>query len=210
MNAAATLANLRVRVIASDPLVRDALGDALAGLAGIDIVETRSEPSLGRVDADVTLWDLGLRPEMAMAALGQAVEAGQTVLALVPAGAGVGEALFAGAAGVLTRTSEPEPLAAGVAAVAQGLTVLDAEARDSFLASPSGDESGFPLQPLTPRETEVLSLLAKGWTNRVIGDALGISAHTAKFHVNAILGKLGAEGRTEAVIRAARIGLITL
>ena len=61
MNAAATLANLRVRVIAGDPFVRDALRAALAELAGIDIVETRSEPSPGGVDADVTLWDLGLR-----------------------------------------------------------------------------------------------------------------------------------------------------
>ena len=110
----------------------------------------------------------------------------------------------------MSRTSEPEPLAAGLAAAAHGLTVLDAEARDSLLAPPSEGLSGFPLQPLTPREAEVLGLLAKGWTNRVIGEALGISAHTAKFHVNAILGKLGAEGRTEAVIRAARIGMITL
>ena len=99
MNAATTLANLRVRVIAGDPFVRDALGAALAGLAGIDIVKTQSEPSPGGVDADVTLWDLGLRPEMAVEALGRAVEAGQTVLALVPACTGIGPALLPGRRG---------------------------------------------------------------------------------------------------------------
>jgi len=65
-------------------------------------------------------------------------------------------------------------------------------------------------ESFTPREREVLALLARGLSNRDIADALEISAHTAKFHVNSILQKLGVERRTEAVVRAARMGLVTL
>jgi DNA-binding NarL/FixJ family response regulator len=63
---------------------------------------------------------------------------------------------------------------------------------------------------LTPREAEVLSLMAEGLSNKLIADRLRISEHTAKFHVNAILNKLGAETRTEAVVLAARRGLLML
>jgi len=66
------------------------------------------------------------------------------------------------------------------------------------------------VEPLTPREMEVLQLVAAGLTNRRIGERLGISEHTAKFHVNAILGKLGAQSRGEAVAQAARLGLVLL
>jgi DNA-binding CsgD family transcriptional regulator len=63
---------------------------------------------------------------------------------------------------------------------------------------------------LTPREREVLALLAEGLSNKAIADRLAISEHTAKFHVNAVLAKLGVQRRTEAVVRAARLGLVTL
>ena len=66
------------------------------------------------------------------------------------------------------------------------------------------------VEPLTPREAEVLQLLAEGLTNRRIAERLGISEHTAKFHVNAILGKLGARSRSEAIAQAARLGLLLL
>jgi len=63
---------------------------------------------------------------------------------------------------------------------------------------------------LTPREQEVLQLLAEGLPNKAIASQLSISEHTVKFHVNAIMGKLGAQSRTEAVTRATRAGLILL
>lgn len=66
------------------------------------------------------------------------------------------------------------------------------------------------VEALTPREREVLELLAEGLSNKDIGRALGISEHTAKFHVNALLGKLDAQTRTEAVVRALRLGLLHL
>ena len=64
--------------------------------------------------------------------------------------------------------------------------------------------------PLTPRELEVLSLLAEGMSNKAIARHLGISVHTAKFHVGALIDKLDAVGRTDAVAQAARLGVIHL
>ncbi len=63
---------------------------------------------------------------------------------------------------------------------------------------------------LTPRELEVLALLAEGLPNKSIARRLDISEHTVKFHVNAVLAKLDVQSRTEAAVRAARMGLITL
>jgi DNA-binding CsgD family transcriptional regulator len=64
--------------------------------------------------------------------------------------------------------------------------------------------------PLTPRELEVLTLLAEGASNKMIAHRLGISVHTAKFHVHSLLDKLDAVGRTDAVAHAARLGVIHL
>ncbi len=65
-------------------------------------------------------------------------------------------------------------------------------------------------EPLTPREVEVLELLAEGFSNKVIAIRLGISDQTVKFHVASICGKLGAANRTNAVRRAIRSGLVTV
>ena len=73
-------------------------------------------------------------------------------------------------------------------------------------AAPSADEDA----PLTPREQEVLALLAEGASNKTIARRLGISVHTAKFHVGQLLDKLDATGRTDAVAHAARRGVLNL
>jgi DNA-binding CsgD family transcriptional regulator len=73
-------------------------------------------------------------------------------------------------------------------------------------ASPQADGD----VPLTPRELEVLTLLAEGASNKIIAHRLGISVHTAKFHVGSLLDKLDAVGRTDAVAQAARLGVINL
>lgn len=74
------------------------------------------------------------------------------------------------------------------------------------------DEARAPSRALhvTPREREVLALLAEGASNKTIARRLGISVHTAKFHVGSLLDKLDASGRTDAVTHAARIGVIDL
>jgi DNA-binding NarL/FixJ family response regulator len=72
------------------------------------------------------------------------------------------------------------------------------------------DDNDEPQEALTPREVQVLELLAEGLPNKAIAGRLNISDQTVKFHVSAICGKLGAANRTDAVRRAVRRGLITL
>ena len=82
---------------------------------------------------------------------------------------------------------------------------------DAILLAPSERPDDEPsLESLTPRELDVLALVAEGRSNKAIAEALGISDQTVKFHVAAIIGKLGAANRTEAVRRAVRRGLIVL
>ncbi len=83
---------------------------------------------------------------------------------------------------------------------------------DALVVAPDG-EHGLAqdlVEPLTPREVQVLERLAEGLPNKAIAAALGISDQTVKFHVSSISGKLGTANRTDAVRRAARRGLITL
>lgn len=84
---------------------------------------------------------------------------------------------------------------------------------DGVLAAPPDGEvvdDAVGVETLTPRELQVLELVAGGLSNRAIGDRLGISDQTVKFHVSSIHGKLGALNRTDAVRRAVRRGLLTL
>lgn len=94
--------------------------------------------------------------------------------------------------------------------VARFDAILTAASPDISTAPVDGDEGREPLEPLTPREVEVLRLLARGLPNKSIAAALGISDQTVKFHVATIFGKLGASNRTDAARRALRLGLIPL
>lgn len=99
---------------------------------------------------------------------------------------------------------------AGLLAGVPGIRLAyDGETADVALVavpSPETDQEA----PLTPRELEVLALLAEGASNKMIARRLGISVHTAKFHVGQLLDKLDATGRTDAVAHAARQGVIHL
>ncbi len=170
---------------------------------------TTAEREAARVESalDAVLWDVGLHASDA--ARVEAPELGAPVLALVAEETAGELALAAGARGLLFRDAEPPTLLAALHAVARGLSVFDtglAAVRASpRLASPPPGQDA-----LTPREREVLALLAEGLSNKAIAERLSISEHTAKFHVNAVLAKLGVQRRTEAVVRAARLGLVTL
>ena len=98
-------------------------------------------------------------------------------------------------------------LAAAAAAVHAGLLVLHAEA---LAPSKARDATVAARAPLTSREREILELMADGANNRIMASGLGISRHTVKFHVAAILAKLGARSRTEAVALALRRGLVAV
>ncbi|GJE01099.1 MULTISPECIES: helix-turn-helix domain-containing protein [Methylobacterium] len=99
-------------------------------------------------------------------------------------------------------------LAALLAGVPGLVLVRPGEAADAILTGPAGARGAEP--GLTPREAEVLALLAEGASNKAIAHRLGISVHTAKFHVGSLLDKLDATGRTDAVAHAARLGVIHL
>jgi DNA-binding NarL/FixJ family response regulator len=109
----------------------------------------------------------------------------------------------AGSGGVLHVNASSEQIIQAIRCVAAGLTVFD-----SALELAPEDDSA--IDPLTPRESEVLQLLADGLGNKEIALKLNISEHTIKFHIRSILGKLGAASRTEAVTRGLRSGLIEL
>jgi DNA-binding NarL/FixJ family response regulator len=116
----------------------------------------------------------------------RAEEAGWTVRADVPTEAAL----------------SPEDLD-GVAAVLR-------DARDEHVTSTQTRQDRDLVEPLTSREQEVLEQMAAGLSNRQIAHALGISEHTVKFHVSAILGKLGVSSRSAAIRHGLRQGLVTL
>ncbi|HEM47250.1 MAG TPA: response regulator transcription factor, partial [Alphaproteobacteria bacterium] len=184
-------------------------GCTVVGLAG-DGGDVAADAALYR--AGVVVWDLGWDPGdgvEALAGVDALGDEGMPVIVLVPDEAHAPAAWAAGARGVLMRDAAGAALAAAAGAVVQGLAVMDpALAPGARIERESGGQA--LEEALTSRETEVLQLLADGLTNRAIGQALGISEHTVKFHVNAVLGKLGAQSRTEAVVRAMRLGLILL
>jgi DNA-binding NarL/FixJ family response regulator len=125
----------------------------------------------------------------------------------------IADALRNGVRGVLARDAESTAIVAAVTAVAQGLIVLPAAAARTLLPSdttPAPIAGTASMETLTARELEVLRLLGEGLGNKGIAYRLRISEHTVKFHVGALMAKLGASSRTEAVATAARRGLIML
>ena len=135
------------------------------------------------------------------------------VILLLPGGSpdAVFHALRVGVRGILPPSPEPQQLAAAIEAVVRELVVLHSEAGSPIRSAASRTTpAGELTEPLTPREREVLRLLASGLGNKEIAAKLKISEHTAKFHVASILGKLGAASRAEAVSIGMRNGLILL
>jgi len=124
--------------------------------------------------------------------------------------------LHAGAAAILSRSAGGQEIAAAIEAAINGLAILPRDILEALL-EPRSLDADEPLRsaagataPLTPRELDVLAAMADGASNKAIARRLGISFHTAKFHVAAILAKLDADSRTEAVTKAAHLGLVML
>lgn len=200
-------------VVAADPLARRGLAALLGREPGLVIAAQLGtedgEPEVAANDADVAVWDLGAGDRPNLGVLSRAAAAGVPVLALVQDEDDAAFALGAGARGVLFRDAAGDRLAAALRAMRAGLLVLDDGLAAQALRPRQAPVPAL-VEPLTPRETEVLQLLAQGLANKAIAERLRISDHTAKFHVNAILGKLGAQSRTEAIVQAARLGLVIL
>jgi two-component system nitrate/nitrite response regulator NarL len=206
---------LRVLIIAGDPLARAGLAALLASEPQLTIVGQLAPGAdfaaqMQIYQPDAMLWDLGWNPTANLEMVSDLTESGRPLVALLADESSAAEVWTAGVRGLLLRAASGELLAAALMTIAHGLIVLDPGLAGALLRAPSIAGSESPAESLTPRELDVLRGLADGLSNKEIARTLGISEHTVKFHVNAILGKLGAQSRTEAVVRATRAGLILL
>lgn len=212
--------DVRTLVVADSPLSRAGLTALLDGSNQIAVVggvsdETDLLDALDVYHPDVIVWDMGWEPLANLERIAELRDA-VCVIALAADHGTATEAapalLGAGIRALLLQAATGDALAAAIHATAQGLVILDrgvtGELHPQSIAD-AADANGL-IEPLTSREMEVVGLIAEGLPNKSIARRLGISEHTVKFHVNAILTKLSAQSRTEAVVRATRLGLISL
>lgn len=197
-------------VVSDDPLARTGLALLLGGQEGLIVTgQVGVDDDWPDTGLDAAVWDLGLGLRFGLERLRGMGPSAPPAVAVVADEIDAREALAAGARAALPRDADGESLAAALRAVVQGLVVLD----ESFAAALLRDAPAAPpdlVESLTPREAEVLQLLTQGLPNKAIAQRLGISDHTVKFHVNAILGKLGVQSRGEAIVQAVRLGLVAL
>ncbi len=203
---------LRVLVVCRDRLSRAGLAAVLDQQPGITVVgqEFGDDDSLLPLDIyepDVIVWDVSWETSSAVNSLGLLPENAPPVLALAVTSDQAAQARVSGAQALLSREASPEALAAATVVLSHGLQVTDpALAGVSTATAPEPGSASL----LTPREQDVLKLLAEGLPNKGVASRLEVSEHTVKFHVNSIMGKLNAQSRTEAVTLATRLGLLPL
>ena len=214
---------MRVLVAATDSIVRAGLESILRANPDLSVVGVASAPDtlatlITAQSPDVVLMELGLQDEEPVSeklvALSTLTEVAIVLLGDTFQGDWITEALRLGVRAVLPRRATTEEILQAVLAAAAGLVVLHPDAIDLLLPVLSSvtqpvDEASL-VQALTPREIEVLGMLAEGLGNKAIARRLSISEHTVKFHVSSIFTKLNARSRTEAVTLGARQGLIML
>lgn len=203
---------LPIVVAAADRLARAGLARLLAEQEGLRVVgdfplEAAPEQVLPAGQPELVVLDLQWESAEELDWVAGWIEAMRWSLLLVPSDRPPGPLWGLGPRGLLARERRTEAIAAAAHTIAAGLLVLDPQFSRPALA---GDQATDPIESLSDREWQVLQLLAKGRSNLAIADELAISESTVKFHVSAILGKLGAESRTEAAVLAARAGLVIL
>lgn len=212
----------RVLVVATSVIVRAGLEALVTNSSALTVVG--SSPSLPHLaeqieglQPDVVLLETEVQDEETLAylvALNAEPEAPAFVLLAddLPT-TWVAEALRSGVRAVLPQDATANEIVAAVEAAAVGLTSLHMNAVESLLPvlpSVTRNLPSIASQALTPREVEVLSMIAEGLGNKAIARRLNISEHTVKFHIGSIFSKLNASSRTEAVTLGARQGLIML
>ncbi|MGJ0388245.1 response regulator [Microbacterium sp. CGR1] len=224
---------ISVLVVDDQPLVRHAVRDILSdgGLLVVGEASDGREAVNAVIDTapDVVLMDIRM-PEL------DGIAATALICADAPASAGadashrprvlilttfeddenVVAALRAGASGFIGKGAEPDEIVRAVRTVHQGEALLSSSATRALIeravrrgGAPRSERWVDVLAPLTPREREVLELVAEGLTNHDIAIRLTISPHTAKTHVNRIMAKVSASDRAQLVILAYESGLVT-
>jgi DNA-binding NarL/FixJ family response regulator len=210
----------RIRIAVADdhPVVRDGLVAMLETQPDFEIVGSAATgpDAVGLVrsaDPDVLLLDLEMPGLDGVGVLDRLRESGARVRAIVFTVFDTDEriiaAVEAGATGYLLKGAPRADVFAAVRVVAGGGSLLAPLAASAVLRRVRGEPSPNDFR-LTPRERSVLELLARGLANKQIAARLGISERTVKFHVSAVFAKLGAANRTEAVARAAQLGMVKI
>lgn len=207
---------IRVLVVSANAFARSGLSSLLSGLPSIIVAGTAgvAEASFlaGQMLPDVALVDVGDGELEDLDAIARfsAAQPGVPIVALAADQGGLAQALAFGASALLPSGTAPETIVAALVGAVQGLVVIPQADLRSLLQveEPVDTAVSAPKESLTPRELEVLQLMARGLTNRQIARRLQISEHTVKFHAAAILGKVNARSRAEAVARAIGFGWI--
>jgi DNA-binding NarL/FixJ family response regulator len=209
----------RVVVVATSPAVRAGLAALLSSQPSFSVLESGGRPddwsnAVAAIEADVVVlalepgespsWSLRIQPDAA-ARLPALVVLGDD-----PTTNWASRVIRAGARAALPRTATADQIVAAVLAASAGLVVREATPVDGSRPVPAFSLPAGPAQPLTPREIEILTLLAEGLGNKTIAVRLRISEHTVKTHMTAIFAKLGVSTRAEAVASAVRLGLLML
>lgn len=212
---------VRVLVVDDHPVFREGFAALLASIDGVTVAGTAGDgrEALETADRlvpdglDVVVMDVQMPVldgiEATRRLLARHPSVGVVVLTMSEEDATVFDAVRAGARGYLLKGAEPEEVVRAITTVAAGGVVfgavLAARIADFFAAAPATAMSRFPA--LTAREHEVLDLVAAGLSNQQIAARLYLSQKTVRNHVHAVLGKLQAADRAEAIVRARDAGL---
>jgi DNA-binding NarL/FixJ family response regulator len=215
-------ATVRVMLVDDDELMRKGLRAVLSSDDSIEVVEEAHDGRIAvqrarHAHPEVVLMDVRM-PEMdGIAATSELIdavpEAKVVILTTFEEDEYILGALRAGASGFLLKRTSPENLTAAIHTVAAGEALLSPSVTrrviDRMATQPIVEEAGDPrLDELTPREREVLELIAQGLSNREIGEALVVEETTVKTHVKRVLMKLDARDRVHAVILAYEWGIV--
>jgi DNA-binding NarL/FixJ family response regulator len=207
---------IRVVLVDDHAMVRRGLEQLLAGTEGIEVVGTAGDGGeaiavVRDTEPDVVLMDLQMPDIDGVSATSRIVASGSTSQVVVLTSFSDSErivaALDAGAVGYLLKDAEPEDVLEGIRAAARGESPLHPRAARQLLTART-TVRGAPVE-LTPRETEVLSLVRQGLANKQIARRLGISERTVKAHLTSTFQRIGVADRTQAALRAERHGVGT-
>jgi DNA-binding NarL/FixJ family response regulator len=205
---------IRVLIVDDHAVVREGLRTFLELQDGLEVVGEAGDgeealPLAEQLRPDVVLMDL-VMPRLdgvgAMRELRERVPAARVIVLtsfldddrLMPA-------IRAGAAGYLLKNVQPQELARAIRLADAGETLIDPAVAARLVAAVADGDAAEPDHQLTPREHEVLDLIARGFSNKRIALQLGVAEKTVKTHVSHVLAKLGVSDRTQAALYAARM-----
>lgn len=208
--------NIRVLIVDDHALFRRGLTEIIAEQPDFELVGEAESGSKAirmsqELEPDVILMDVHMPDGDGIEALGaikESIAAHVLMLTVSDKDEDLLGAIVAGADGYLLKNADPDDLCRSIRQVVQGKGALSTEVTLSVMRAAATPPTSQVESKLSPREREVIQLLAEGATTSEIADTLVISANTVKTYISRILDKLDASNRTEAVARAAKLGLI--